>query len=113
MICRSLIYLDDKSFWGGCPCECLVVIHSSRASKASLHGSEDVSTSFAKSNDDYRERMWRARFCFVLRGTDGCAKEDNHRGDSCDKVTLLSRVKAKAHLVTASVKRIRLYLPDV
>ncbi|CAK9022597.1 unnamed protein product [Durusdinium trenchii] len=29
----------------------------------------DVSTSFAKSNDDYRERMWRARFCFVLRGS--------------------------------------------
>ena len=29
---------------------------------------EDVSTSFAKDDGDYRERMWRARFCFVLRG---------------------------------------------
>ncbi|CAE7668574.1 unnamed protein product [Symbiodinium necroappetens] len=29
----------------------------------------DVSTSFAKDDGDYRERMWRARFCFVLRGS--------------------------------------------
>eukprot|EP00435_Cladocopium_sp_Y103_P015791 s2418_g3.t2 len=29
----------------------------------------DVSTSFATSSEDYSERMWRARFCFVLRGS--------------------------------------------
>ncbi|CAJ1431950.1 unnamed protein product [Effrenium voratum] len=29
----------------------------------------DVSTSFATGNEEYRERMWRARFCFVLRGS--------------------------------------------
>ncbi|CAE7225886.1 unnamed protein product [Symbiodinium pilosum] len=29
----------------------------------------DVSTSFAQDDQDYRERMWRARFCFVLRGS--------------------------------------------
>ncbi|CAE7407625.1 RE1 [Symbiodinium natans] len=29
----------------------------------------DVSTSFAKDDENYRERMWRARFCFVLRGS--------------------------------------------
>ena len=29
---------------------------------------QDVSTSFANSSEGYRERMWRARFCFVLRG---------------------------------------------
>ena len=51
---------------------CLDVVAATEDTRdATPPAAEDVSTSFAKDDGDYRERMWRARFCFVLRGLGG------------------------------------------